>query len=294
MRLKFREESFYSLLFLTPAIVLVGVFIYFAIVWNVYISFTDWKGLIPSYRFVGLENYRILFHDPVFWTSFKNNIILIILFVPGSLLLGLLLAVLLDRKIKFENGFRTIYALPFALSFVVTATLWAWMYDPSDGVLNTLFSILHLDFLKSNWITDPHVALYAVILALIWQFSGYTMVIYLAGIRSIPSEQYEAAIIDGASSAQLYRYVIIPQLKKPTLSAFVVLMVFSLKAFDFIWVLTSGGPGTSTFILAVEMYKETFAKTKFAYGASIATVLLLLSFAIVLPYLYWSYGGEKE
>ena len=284
----------YILLFLSPALILVGVFVYMAVLWNIYISFTDWRGLLPSYRFVGLLQYKQLFHDPVFWTSLKNNVLLLLLFVPGSILMGLLLAIMLDRRIRFESGFRTIYALPFALSFVVTATLWAWMYDPSSGVLNTIFGKLHLEFLKSRWITDPNIAMYCIIIALIWQFSGYTMIIYLAGIRSIPVDHYEAAVIDGASTWQLYRYVVIPQLIKPTLSAFVVLMVFSLKAFDFIWVLTRGGPGTSTFILAVQMYKETFAKTNFAYGAAIATILLLMALAVVLPYLYWSYRGEEE
>lgn len=284
----------YIILFLGPAMILVGVFVYVAVFWNIYISFTDWKGLLPSYHFVGLLQYKQLLHDPVFWTSLKNNILLLFLFVPGSILMGLILAIMLDRKIEFEDGFRTIYALPFALSFVVTATLWAWMYDPSNGVLNTLFEKLHLGFLKGEWITDPKIAMYCIIIALIWQFSGYTMIIYLAGIRSIPIDHYEAAIVDGATAWQLYRYVVIPQLVKPTLSAFVVLMVFTLKAFDFIWVLTRGGPGTSTFILAVQMYKETFAKTNFAYGAAIATILLLMALAVVLPYLYWSYRGEKE
>lgn len=284
----------YILLFLGPALILVGIFVYVAIAWNIYISFTDWRGLMPSYDFVGLVQYKQLFQDPIFWVSIKNNLILILLFVPGAILIGLFLAILLDRKVRFEEGFRTVYALPFALSFVVTATLWAWMYSPSDGVLNTLFDKLHLEFLKSAWITDPKIAIYCVIIALIWQFSGYTMIIYLAGIRSIPTDHYEAAMVDGANSWQLYRYIVIPQLLKPTLSAFVVLMVFSLKAFDFIWILSRGGPGTSTYILAVQMYVETFAKTKFAYGAAIATVLLLMALAIVLPYLYWTYRGEKK
>ena len=284
----------YILLFLAPALILVGIFVYVAIGWNIYISFTNWRGLTPSYKFVGLYQYKQLLQDPVFWISLKNNLLLILLFVPGAILIGLFLAILLDRKIRFEGAFRTIYALPFALSFVVTATLWAWMYSPSDGVLNTLFEKLHLGFLKSDWITDPKIAMYCVIIALIWQFSGYTMIIYLAGIRSIPTDHYEAAMVDGANAWQLYRYVVIPQLVKPTLSAFVVLMVFSLKAFDFIWILSRGGPGTSTYILAVQMYVETFAKTKFSYGAAIATILLLMALAVVLPYLYWSYRGEKK
>ncbi len=291
--MRYSSDLPYIILFLAPALTLVGIFVYASVGWNVYISFTNWKGLLPSYHFVGLDQYRQLIHDPLFWTSLKNNIILILLFVPSSLLVGLFLALLLDRQIKFEGGFRTIYIIPFSLSFVITATLWAWMFNPTGGVINTLLEKLHLGFLTSKWITDPHIAIYCIILALIWQFSGYTMIIYLAGMRSIPTDNYEAAFIDGASTWQVYRHVVIPQLTKSTLSAFVVLMVFSLKAFAFIWVLTRGGPGVSTFILAVQMYEDTFAKSEFAYGASIATVLLMMVLAIVVPYLYWSYRGEK-
>jgi glucose/mannose transport system permease protein len=280
--------------FLLLSLALVGYFVYVCIGWNVIVSLSDWKGLTPSYNIVGFDQYSSLFNDPVFLTSLKNNLILIILFVPGSLFLGLFLAILLDLKVRGEGVFRGIYLLPFALSFVVTATLWAWMYNPSIGVINTLLGKTGLEILKSRWITDSNIAMYCVVLAIIWQFSGYTMLIFLAGIRAIPESQIRAAEVDGASGFDLYKRVVIPQLKAPALSAFVVLVVFALKAFDFIFVLTGGGPGYSTYVLPIMMFRETFSMTHFAYGAAIATILFLLALAIVLPYLYLSFRREKE
>jgi glucose/mannose transport system permease protein len=280
--------------FLLLSLALVGYFVYVCIGWNVIVSLSDWKGLTPSYNIVGFDQYSSLFNDPVFLTSLKNNLILITLFVPGSLFLGLFLAILLDLKVRGEGVFRGIYLLPFALSFVVTATLWAWMYNPSIGVINTLLGKTGLEILKSRWITDSNIAMYCVVLAIIWQFSGYTMLIFLAGIRAIPESQIRAAEVDGASGFDLYKRVVIPQLKAPALSAFVVLVVFALKAFDFIFVLTGGGPGYSTYVLPIMMFRETFSMTHFAYGAAIATILFLLALAIVLPYLYLSFRREKE
>lgn len=292
----FTKDKVVTSLFLLLSLVLVGYFVYVCIGWNVVVSLSSWKGLTPSYNFVGFDQYSSLLRDPKFLISMKNNLILILLFVPGSLSLGLFLAILLDSKVRGEGVFRSIYMLPFALSFVITATLWAWMYNPSSpvGVINTLLEKIGLGFLKPGWITDPNIALYSVILALIWQFSGYTMLIFLAGIRSIPESQMRAAQVDGASSFDVYKRVVIPQLKAPALSAFVVLMVFALKAFDLVYLLTDGGPGISTYVLALMMFRETFSKNQFAYGAAIATILFLLALAIVMPYLYMSVRGERE
>jgi len=288
----FTKDRMITLLFLLLSLVLVGHFVYVCVGWNVVVSLSDWNDLTPSYNIVGFNQYSSLFHDPVFLTSLKNNLILILLFVPGSLFLGLFLAILLDLKVRGEGVFRGIYLLPFALSFVITATLWAWMYNPSIGVINTLLGKTGLGFLKSGWITDPNIALYSVVLAIIWQFAGYTMLIFLAGIRSIPASQIRAAEVDGASVFDLYKRVVIPQLKAPALSAFVVLMVFALKAFDFIFVLT--GVRRETYVLALMMFRETFSMNHYAYGAAIATILLLLVLVIVVPYLYLSFRREKE
>ncbi|MEM4885756.1 MAG: sugar ABC transporter permease, partial [Thermofilum sp.] len=165
--------------------------------------------------------------------------------------------------------------------------MWAWMYNYTFGVANTLLSAL-LGGLRVNWLGDPEIAMYSVILALMWQFSGYTALVFLAGIKSVPVEQLEAATVDGASTIQVYSHVIIPQLKPWILSAFVVLMVFALKAFDFIYVLTNGGPGVSTYVLALLMYRRAFFETDFPYGAALATILLLIVVAVVAPYLVTS------
>ena len=282
------KEGMIALLILLPSIALVGYFVYASIGWNVIVSLTDWNTLKPSYNIIGFSHYAEILQDSTFWISFQNNLLLILLFVPSSILLGLFLAILLDNKVKGEGVFRTIYLLPFSLSFVITASLWAWMYDPSVGVINTLLQGIGLGFLKSGWVTDSGIAMYCIILALVWQFSGYTMLIFLAGIRSIPESQVMAAEVDGAHGFGLYRRVIIPQLKSSTLATFVILMVFALKAFDFIYILTFGGPGYSTFVLPLDMFRETFTMNHFAYGAAIATVLFVVVMAIVVPYLYTS------
>lgn len=274
---------------------LIAVFIYGSIGWNFLVSFTDWEGLTSSYHIIGLKNYFKLFKNPIFWKSLTHQIKLIALFVPTTLLVGLGLAILLDQKIRGENKFRTVYLLPFALSFVVTATFWAWLYNPQTGAINVILKKLGLGFLKTGWITNPSLVLYCIVGALVWQFSGYTMLIILAGIKSIPESQILAAKVDGASAFDLYTKVVIPQLKGPILSAFVILVVFALKAFDFIWVLTKGGPGYSSYVLAVQMYKSTFGRTQFAKGAAIASILFILTMIIVVPYLYLTYRkGEEE
>lgn len=260
-------------------------FIYCLIGWNVVLSFAQSRGLLIVYEFAGLQQYAKAANDPVFYVSLKNNAVLILLFIPGSIGVGLLLAILMNTVGgKLEAVFRMVFLLPFSLSFVVTGAMWAWMYNYTFGVANTILSTLMRGF-RVNWLGDPDIAMYSVILALTWQFAGYTALVFLAGIKSVPVEQLEAALVDGASTVQLYSRIIIPQLKPWILSAFVVLMVFALKAFDFIYVLTNGGPGVSTYVLALLMYRRAFFETDFPYGAALATILLLLVVAVVAPYL---------
>ncbi|MFX0024908.1 MAG: carbohydrate ABC transporter permease [Candidatus Hermodarchaeota archaeon] len=254
---------------------------------------TDWEGLTQSSNFVGLENYIAMFNDPVFWTSLVNNFLFMLLFIPTSLIIGLFLAILLDQKIRKEGVFRSIYLLPFALSFVVTAYLWQWMFV-QDGVLNNILEIFGLGFLDVKWISDPNIALISVSIALVWQFSGYIMLIFLAAMRSIPVSHVMAAQVDGASGFKLYTRIVIPQIKTSTFSAFVILMIFVLKAFDFIWILTDeGGPGWATTILPITIYKVAFKANMFAYSSAIATTLLFIVMIIVIPYLYITYRKRR-
>lgn len=287
-----RDKLIIRLIFFT-CIILVAYFIYYFIIWNVIVSMTDWEGLTQSSNFVGLENYMAMFNDPVFWTSLVNNFLFMLLFIPTSLIIGLFLAILLDQKIRKEGVFRSIYLLPFALSFVVTAYLWQWMFV-QDGVLNNILEIFGLGFLDVKWISDPNIALISVSIALVWQFSGYIMLIFLAAMRSIPVSHVMAAQVDGASGFKLYTRIVIPQIKTSTFSAFVILMIFVLKAFDFIWILTDeGGPGWATTILPITIYKVAFKANMFAYSSAIATTLLFIVMIIVIPYLYITYRKRR-
>ena len=283
-----RDKLVIRLIFITCCILL-AYFIYYFIVWNIFVSMTDWQGLIQTYNFVGLENYFRMVDDPIFWMSLNNNLVFMLVFIPSSIIIGLFLAILLDQKIRKEGVFRTIYLFPYALSFVVTAYLWQWMFI-EDGVLNFLLDLFGLGFLKTSWISDPNIALFSVSFALVWQFSGYIMLIFLAAIRTVPQSHIMAAQIDGASGFKLYTRVIVPQIKTSTFTAFVILMIFSLKAFDFIWILTDeGGPGWATAILPITIFKVAFKSNQFAYSAAISTTLLLIIMLIIIPYIYITY-----
>ncbi|HET7323320.1 MAG TPA: sugar ABC transporter permease [Halococcus sp.] len=281
-------ETLRGLAFWLPPVILVGLFVYGAIAWNLVISLTDWEGLgNPEYGGLDVGMYAQLLSDPTFWNAAKNTIVLIVVFTVVSLAIGLLVAILVDRNIRFENTFRTIYLLPMSLSFVVTALFWTWMYDYNSGLINELFRFLGLNALAQPWLDEFKLA--AVIFALIWQFSGYCMVVYLAGLRAIPTDQYEAAKADGASTLRMYWRVIVPQLRASTMSAAVVLVVFALKAFDFLFVMFGDTPGPSADILALMMFREAFSDSNWAYGSAVAMVLFVMALGVIGPYLYSQY-----
>ncbi|MFC6824870.1 carbohydrate ABC transporter permease [Halopelagius fulvigenes] len=286
-----RDSEFVrSLPFWLPPALLMGLFVYGAIGWNAIISLTEWEGFgSPDYGNLDVSMYARMLSDPSFVAAARNTVVLLVVFTVVSLVVGLLIAILIDRGIRFENTLRTIYLLPMSLSFVVTAIFWAWMYNPEIGLVNVVLRGIGLDFLTTAWISNPQTKLGAVIFALMWQFSGYCMVVYLAGLRAIPTDQFEAARIDGASTVRMYWRVIIPQLRASTMSAAVVLMVFALKAFDFLYVMFGDTPGPAADILATMMFRQAFSNSNWAYGAAIATVLFGLALVVIGPYLYVQY-----
>lgn len=242
------------------------------IAWNVWVSCTDWKGIAPEKtNFIGLGNYSRAFGDSLFRQSLVNTLLLF-LAIPCSIGLGLFLAMLLRQKVRGAKLFTLIYLMPFAFSLIVTGVVWNWVYG--------LVGSPHI---------YPNTVMLSIILAMMWQFAGYTMLLLLPGMRSVSQKEIDAAKSKGASTFRIYRKIVFPRLKIPILTAVVVLMIFSLKAsFDLIWVLTSGGPGTSSYTVPIDLYREAFQKTNFAYGAAMSNILLAIVLCIVLPYVWWS------
>ncbi|MWG33538.1 carbohydrate ABC transporter permease [Halomarina oriensis] len=294
-----QRESVRSAPFWLPPFLLVALFVYGAILWNIVLSLTDFTGLgEPDYTNLDFENYVVAFTggtpswsdlsvEPI-WNSLGNTVALMVGFTVFCLVLGLLLAILVDQEIRFENTFRTVYLLPMSLSFVVTAKFWLYMYNVETGLVNIV--ITSLGFGPVEIVQNPDLKLAAVAFALVWQFSGYAMIVYLAGLRAIPTSHFEAARVDGASTYRLYRRVVLPQLRTATVSALVVLTVFALKAFDFLFSMYSGyQPGPSADILATRMVREAYANSNWAYGSAIAVVLFVMALFIVAPYIYSQY-----
>ena len=292
-RVRLRRDYLLSALIVLPSVVAVGVFVYGFIGWTAYVAMSGWNSFLPDLSFVGLRNFTELFQTPRFQIDLRNTLVFTVTFLIGCLGVGLLLAVLLDQRIWGEGFFRNVYLFPMSVSFIVSGTAWQWLLNPSTGV-NLLFEAAGLDRLKSPWFTDPTIAIYSVVLAAVWQMSGFTMAMYLAGLRGIPDELREAAHVDGASEWQLYRHIILPMLNPITLSAVIVLGHISLKIFDLVFAMTGSGPAFSTDVPGIFMFETTFRGNRFAEGAAIALVMLLMVAVVVIPYLIWSTGAERE
>ncbi|NCO23917.1 MAG: sugar ABC transporter permease [bacterium] len=295
MRLK--RDKLMPILFIMPSVITVGVFVYGFISWTGFISFTKWNDVLPNYTLIGFENYRKLFANMRFQIDLRNTLVFTVIFVISCLLIGLLLAIFLDQKIKSEGIFRNLFLLPMAISFVVSGVIWRWLFNPGSIQLgnigvNQLFEKLGLNFLTCGWYTDPKIGIIAVAIAAIWQFSGYTMALYLAGLRGIPIELREASAIDGADKWQIFYYIIFPLLRPITFGAIIILGHISLKIFDLVVAMTGSGPAFSCDVPALFMYDTTFRGNHFAQGASIAIILLLLISLLIIPYLISTFRKE--
>ncbi len=271
-------------LVLAPSFLLVLLFVYGFILYTGYLSMTDSR-MLPSYGWVGFENYTKLFALRHWDTALKNLAIFGILYIVISSALGLFLAILLDQKIRAEGFIRPIYLYPMALSFIVTGTAWKWFLDPGVGIENTMhvwgWTSFHFD-----WIKNRDFAIYTVVMAAVWQSSGFVMAMFLAGLRGVDNEIIKAAQIDGASGITIYRRIIIPLMRPVFLSAFVVLAHLAIKAYDLVIALTGGGPGRATELPATFMYSYTFTRNQMGIGASSAIIMLIMIFSIIVPYVY--------
>lgn len=271
-------------LVLAPSFAAVIIFVYGFILFTGYLSFTDSK-MLPSFGWVGLENYTKLWALPHWWRALSNLFIFGSLYIVICSVLGLGLAILLDQKIRAEGVLRPIYLYPMALSFIVTGTAWKWFLDPGIGLEHTMHQWGWASF-SFNWIKDRNFAIYTVVIAAVWQSSGFVMAMFLAGLRGVDNEIIKAAQIDGASNVTIYRRIIIPLMRPVFLSAFVVLAHLAIKAYDLVIALTGGGPGQATELPATFMYSYTFTRNSMGIGAASATIMLIMIASIIVPYLY--------
>jgi glucose/mannose transport system permease protein len=294
--MRIKRETVLSIALVTPSILAIAVFVYGFIGWTARVSLSQWKGLLPDYTWAGLENYKFLFSDPRFHIDIRNTLTFTVIFVAGCLLLGLALAILLDQNIKGEGVFRSLYLFPMAISFIVTGVVWRWLMNPATGTrisgLNLLFDNLGLDFLISKWHTTPQWGIAFIAIPAIWQMSGYTMALYLGGLRAIPVELREAAQVDGANEIQIYRHIILPLLKPITLSAMIILGHISLKVFDLI--VAVAGKQLPLDVPAIYMWQVTFDGYFFGRGAAIGILLLLSVAVLIIPYLIYTLRTEAE
>jgi glucose/mannose transport system permease protein len=314
-----------SVFILLPAIGASFVFVYGFIAWTGFASITGWdqikqlRDFLPDFPLVGLDNYASLFSTPRFWTNdVLNNAVFTAGFVAVSLAVGLLLATLIDQRVRGETFFRNLFLLPMSLSFVVTGTVWAWIFNPNTGInqlldpfgldairtgllgigfLSPLWGVLdalHVDILRPGLTADPRSSLGAVVIAAVWQMSGFVMAMFLAGFRGIPDDVREAARVDGASESQIYRFILVPLLRPVVISVVVLLGYISLKIFDLVFVMTRGGPGVSSDFPSILLFDSAFKSNLWARGAAIAVVMLIVSAVIVVPYLRWQLRAETR
>jgi glucose/mannose transport system permease protein len=279
-----------GLLLVAPSILAVGVFVYGLIGWNTKVAMSSWRTAVSAQRFVGLENLAGLWGEERWNGAVRNAVIFTVVFVGGAMLLGWVLALLLDKGLRGEGGFRAVYLFPMAVSFIATGIVWRWLMNPAPheraSGLNLLFDNLGLGVLANDWWQHPTWGMAAMAIPAIWQMSGYVMALFLAGLRGVPEELREAARVDGASEWQVYRRVVIPQLRPVTLAAVIILGHISLKVFDLIVAIS--GKQIITDVPAVYMWQMVFDAQNYAKGAAIATYMLLAVAIFIIPYLIYT------
>lgn len=320
-RRRVMTERMQSFLLLLPSLIVIAIFVYFFISTTLYVSFSNWRTLKRdlSLREPVYQTYVDMFTMPRFQADLRNTLVFTVMFMTLAILLGLTLAILLDRKILGSTIFRNVFLFPYALSFVVTGVAWRWIFNPETGInlffdlfgINTLLGQLGLEPLKPGWITDPEVtlqlngilasiwpavsglqvklgiplALIPVAIAATWQLSGFVMAMYLGGMATISHEVREAARIDGASEWQVYRRIIIPMLKPVTISVAIILLHVSLKIFDLVFTMSGVGPGFATDVPAIFVFEMMFKATRYNLGSAASIVMLVLVAIVIIPYL---------
>jgi glucose/mannose transport system permease protein len=294
----FENETVLTISLLFPSMVAVAIFVYGFIGWSIRVSLSNWKGLNPDFSWAGLKQYTLLFtNNPRFVIDIRNTAMFTVGFILGCLILGLGLAILLDQKLKGEALFRGIFLFPMSISFIASGVVWGWLMNPATGNritgINLIFQTLGLKSLISLWHSTPQPwGMAFTVIPAVWQLSGFTMALYMGGMRSISDDLREAARVDGANEWQIYRFIIFPLLQPVTLSAVIILAHMSLKIFDLIVAL--GNKAISLDVPGIYMWTTTFDGTNYAQGAAIGVLMLVSVAILVIPYLINNMRTETQ
>jgi multiple sugar transport system permease protein len=269
-----RAESLTGWAFVTPATVIIGTFGAAPIIWSLVISFQNNNGLSSVARFVGLRNYEAIRHDPVVTQAIGHTLVYTALFVPGTMLTGLFLAIAMNRKLRFMWLYRTAAYATMAISTISEALVFIWLFDPSYGIVNYFFSLLGLP--QQQFLNSPSEALYVIVVMTIWGWSGFAVVIYLAALQGIPQDLTEAAAIDGCGRWAIFRRITLPLLSPASLFLAVWLTINALQLFDEVYLSTQGGPLGATTVLVYYLYQQAFVNFNFGYASAIAYLLFVV------------------
>jgi raffinose/stachyose/melibiose transport system permease protein len=276
-----RRNKKYIIIGLLPALLFYTIFVLYPIVRSFFYGFYDWNGLSqPVY--IGLKNFKEILSDQIFWVSFKNNIFIVVASIFGQIPLGLIIAIVLNRKLKGAGFFRSAFFMPMILSTVVVGLLWSTILNSQVGILNQILQSIGLEKLAKDWLGDPKYAMYTVSGVIIWQFIGLYMIIFLAALQNVPGEIMEAADIDGASEVRKLFSITLPMVWDTIIAAVVLCIAGSMRSFDMVFVLTGGGPAHSTELMATYMYNKTFSVSKYGYGSAVSLVIFVISFSFIL------------
>ena len=280
-----RLGSAMPLLVLGPSLVASFVYVFVFTGWTLYISLSN-SSLLPTYGFVGLDNYASLWANRRWNIAYTNLFFFSGFYIVGSMAVGLLLAILIDQRVRGEAVWRTIFLYPLAVSFIVTGTVWSWLYNPTDGIQALVRGLGWTSF-SFALASDRHYAIYAVIITGVWQASGFAMALFLAGLRSVDQDLVKAAQIDGASTFRIYRKVLLPTIAPIFLAVAVIQIQFAIKTFDLVAALTKGGPGISTTFPAIYVYDLMFQRGQIGEGAAAAIMMLAAVAVVLVPYSFW-------
>ena len=280
---------------LAPALLVYCLFAVYPMLDVVWLSFMKWNGLTTTKQFVGLDNYvQVFTQDPVFWQAVRNTVLWTVMSVVFPPAMGFALALALNQNIPGRNPLRALFYMPVIIAPIAVATMWRWMYDPFFGLFNAALTGLELQGLIQDWLGDRNIALYSMFIAYVWQTVGFSLVLFLAGLQGVSQTLMEASRIDGAGRFQMFRYVTLPALRPAIAIVLCLSIINSLKAFDIVYGMTGGGPAQSTQMLALWAFTQAMQLGDFGRGAAISVVLLLITIAIVIPYLRWTRGHQEQ